>query len=76
MYLCRPIDVWVNMPLTSKMADLWEEWVDTENMKDMAVISMPTCELVMSWVVECYWMLDNEKCKNAWKKKGIEWVVN
>ena len=36
----------------------------------------PTSELVVSWAVKCYWMLDNEKCKNAWKKKGFEWVIN
>ena len=69
--MCRPIDVGVNKPLKSKMADLWEEWVDTENMMDVAEIPMPTCELVASWLVECYWMLDNRKCKNAWKKEEI-----
>ena len=45
-------------------------------MKDMVEIPMPTHELVASWVVECYWMLDEEKCKNSWKKKGFEWVIN
>ncbi len=74
--MCQPIDVGVNKPLKSKMADLWEEWVDTENMKDVAEIPTPTCELVASWLVKCYWMLDNQKCKNAWKKKGFEWVIN
>ena len=56
--MCQPIDVGVNKPLKSKMADLWEEWVDTENMKDVAEIPMPTRELVAIWLAKCYWMLD------------------
>ena len=74
--MCQPIDMGVNKPLKSKIADLREEWVDMENMKDVSEILTPTHKLVVSWVVECYWMLDNKKCKNAWKKKGFEWVNN
>ncbi len=54
MYVCQPINVGVNEPLKRKMGDIWEDWVDTENMKDVAEILMPTCELVASWIVECY----------------------
>ena len=72
MYVCQTIDVVANKPFKSKMADLWEEWVDTENMKDVAEILMPIRKLLASWVVECYWMLDDEKCKNAFKKKGFK----
>ena len=72
----QQIDVWVNKPLRSKMGDLCKDWVDTENLKDAAEIPIPTHELVGSWAVECYCMLDNKKYKNAWKKKGFQWVIN
>ena len=39
-------------------------------------IQTPICELIANWVVEVYWMLDKEKCKNAWRKKGFDWVVD
>ena len=57
------------------MGDLWKDWVDMENMKDVGEIRTPTRELVASWAVECYWMLDNKKCKHAWKKKDYEWNI-
>ena len=62
--------------MKNKMAYLWEEWMDTENIKDVAEILTPTCKLVTSCVVECIWMLDDKKCKYAWKKKGFKWVLN
>ena len=35
----------------------------------------PSCELVVIWVVVAYWMLDLEKCKNAWKIVRLECVL-
>ena len=39
-------------------------------------ILIPACELIANWGVKVYWMMDEEKCKNAWRKQGFEWVCN
>jgi hypothetical protein len=75
-YLCQPIDVGVNKPIKNKMADKWEDWLEEEEVQNGKALMTPSCELIASWVVETYWMLDAEKCKNAWRKKGFEWVAS
>ncbi len=35
----------------------------------------PSREVIANWVGEAYWMLNEETCKNAWKKKGYEWKI-
>ncbi len=60
-YVCQPIDVGANKPLKSKMADLWEECVDTENMKDVAEIPTPPREWLrvgLSNAIGC-WTIKN-----------------
>ena len=80
-YLCQPIDVGINRPIKAALADMWEDWLETEvleNEEDEGVINIetPSRELIANWVVEAYWMLDEEKCKNAWRKKGFEWIID
>ena len=75
-YLCQPIDVGVNKPIKNKMADKWEDWLEEEEVQNGKALMTPSRELIASWVVETYWMLDAEKCKNAWRKKGFEWVAS
>ena len=74
-YLCQPIDVGVNKPIKNKMADKWEDWLEEEEVQNGKALMTPSRELIASWVVETYWMLDAEKFKNAWRKKGFEWVA-
>ena len=77
-YLCQPIDVNINRPIKVVLLDMWEDWLEMEVVKNDGVfqIQTPSCELIANWVVEVYWMLDEEKCKNAWRKKGFEWIVD
>lgn len=80
-YLCQPIDVGINRPIKAALADMWEDWLETEvleNEENEGVINIetPSRELIANWVVEAYWMLDEEKCKNAWRKKGFEWIID
>ena len=75
-YLCQPIDVGVNKPIKNKMADKWEDWLEEEEVQNGKALMTPSRELIASWVVETYWMLDAEKCKNVWRKKGFEWVAS
>ena len=64
-YLCQPIDVGVNGPVKSTLEDKWEDWLDAKNLKDGNAMTTPSRELIATWVVEAYWMLDSETCKNA-----------
>ena len=74
-YLCQPIDVGVNKPIKNKMADKWEDWLEEEEVQNGKALMTPSRKFIASWVFETYWMLDAEKCKNAWRKKGFEWVA-
>ncbi len=74
-YLCQPIDVGVNKPINDKIANKWEDSFEEEEVQNGKALMTPSHELIASWVVETYWMLDAEKCKNAWRKKGFEWVA-
>jgi hypothetical protein len=74
-YLCQPIDVGVNRPVKSALEDKWEDWIDAENLSDGNAMTTPSRELIATWVVEAYWMLHTEICKNAWKKKDFEWTL-
>ena len=78
MYLCQPIDVGINRPIKVALADMWKDWLEMEVLENEGVfqIQTPSCKLILNWVVKVYWMLDEEKCKNVWRKKGFEWVVD
>ena len=39
-------------------------------------VATPSREMIATWVLEVYWMIDQKDAKNAWKKEGFEWVVN
>ncbi len=69
------IDVGVNKLIKNKIADKWEDWLDEENLSGGNAMTTPSRELIATWVVEAYWMLDKEICKNAWKKKDFEWIL-
>ena len=77
-YLCQPIDVGINRPIKAALSDMWEDWLEMEVVENDGVfqIQTPSRELIANWVVEVYWMLDEEKCKNAWRKMGFEWIVD
>ena len=57
---------------------MWEDWLETEVVENDGVfqIQTPSHKLIANWEAEVYWMSDKEKCKNAWRKKGFEWVVD
>ena len=59
-YLCQPIDVGVNKPIKNKMANKWEYWLEEEEEQNCEALMTPSHELIASWVVETYWMLDAE----------------
>ncbi len=80
-HLCQPIDVGINRPNKVALVDMWEDWLETEvleNEENEGVINIetPSRELIANWVVEEYWMLDEEKCKNAWRKKGFVLIID
>ena len=74
-YLCQPIDVGVNKPIKNKVAEQWEDWVDTEGVQKGEEMKTPSRELIANWVGEAYWTLNEKTCQNAWKKKGYEWKI-
>jgi hypothetical protein len=74
-YLCQPIDVGVNKPIKNKVAEQWEDWVDMEGVQQGKEMKTPSREVIANWVGEAYWTLNEETCKNAWKKKGYEWKI-
>ena len=73
--LCQPIDVGINKLVKSSLEDQWKDLLDAENLKDGKAMTTPSCKLIRTWVVEAYWMLNSEICKNAWKKKDFEWSL-
>ena len=75
-YLCQPIDVGVNRPLKKAVENLWEDWMYDEVGENGGEVATPSREMIATWVSEVYWMIDQEVCKNAWKKEGFEWVIN
>ena len=74
-YLCQPIDVGVNKPVKSVLEDQWEDRMDAENLQDGKAMTTPSRKLIVTWVVEAYWMFNSEICKNAWKKRDFEWSL-
>ncbi len=73
-YLCQPIDVGINRPIKAALVDMWEDWLEMEVLENDGVfqIQTPSLEFNANRVVEVYLMLDEEKCKNAWRKKRFE----
>ena len=74
-YLCQPIDIGVNKPIKIKVAEQWEDWVDTEGVKRGKEMKTPLREDIANWVGEAYWTINTETCKNAWRKRGYEWKL-
>ena len=75
-YLCQPIDVGVNRPLKKAVENLWEDWMYDKVGENGWDVATPSREMIATWVSEVYWTIDQKICKNAWKKKGYEWVVD
>jgi hypothetical protein len=71
-YLCQPVDVGINRPIKHRMAALWEEWMVTEN---SGTNKPPPRKLIAQWIIEALNSIDETTIKNAWKKKGFEWVL-
>ena len=40
------------------------------------VAKTPSRQLVAQWVLGTYKMISEETGRNAWRKKGFEWVIN
>ena len=74
-YLCQPIDIGVNKPIKIKVAEQWEDWVDTEGVRQGKEMKTPLREDIANWVGEAYWTINTEACKNAWRKRGYEWKL-
>ncbi len=51
-YLCQPIDIGVNKPIKIKVAEQWEDWVDTEGVKRGKEMKTPLHEDIANWVGE------------------------
>jgi hypothetical protein len=71
-YLCQPVDVGINRPIKHRMAALWEEWMVSEN---SGTNKPPPRRLIAQWIIEALDSIDENTIKNAWKKKGFEWVL-
>ena len=56
---------------------MWKDWLETEVVENEVIFQMqtPSCKLIANLEVEVYWMLDEEKGKNAWRKQVFAWVV-
>jgi hypothetical protein len=71
-YLCQPVDVGINRPIKHQMALLWEEWMVNENLgKNLS----PPRKLIAEWIIATLKSIDETVIKNAWRKKGYEWVL-
>jgi hypothetical protein len=71
-YLCQPVDVGINRPIKHQMALLWEEWMVNENLgKNLS----PPRKLIAQWIIATLKSIDETVIKNAWRKKGYEWVL-
>ena len=73
--MCQPIDIGINKPIEIKVAEQWEDWVDTEGVKRGKEMKTPSHEDIANWVGEAYWTLNTETCKKAWRKRGYEWKL-
>jgi len=73
--LCQPNGIGINKPIKIKVAEQWEDWVDTKGVQKGNEMKTPLGEDIANWVGEAYWMLNMEMCKNAWRKKGYEWKL-
>ena len=76
MYLCQPVDVGVNKPIKKEMTTQWEDWMTEGDGMTAGVAKEPTRKLLAEWIVGAYKNISEETGRNAWKKKGFEWVAD
>ena len=62
-YLCQSIDVDINSPIKSTLADIWEDWLEMEVVDNGGILQIqaPSRKLIVDWLVEVYLMLDCPK---------------
>ena len=65
----------MNKPIKNLVEEQWEDWADTEGIREGRDMKSPSLKLILSWVGEAYWTLNTIMCKNAWKKKGYKWNI-
>ncbi len=73
-YLCQPIDVGINKPIKCGLRGLWEEWMVNGDGILEGKAKEPSRKLIAEWVVEVYNNIPAETGRNAWKKRGYEWI--
>ena len=62
-YLCQPINVGVNRSIKRAMLEQWGDLLETKGFQ--GTIKTPPHKLITRWVVEAYWTINMETCKNA-----------
>ena len=73
-YLCQPVDIGINKPIKCGLRGLWEEWMVNGDGILEGKAKEPSRKLIAEWVVEVYNNIPAETGRNAWKKRGYEWI--
>eukprot|EP00956_Cyclotella_meneghiniana_P022973 scaffold44062_cov82-Cyclotella_meneghiniana.AAC.1 len=71
-YLCQPLDVGVNRPLTRMVKAQWDDWMETEG---ASTLQKPSRKQIGEWVLKAWNDLDEQHVRNSRKKKGFKWVL-
>jgi len=75
-YLCQPVDVGINRSIKKEMTEQWEEWMINGGGVDGGIAKTPTRRQVAEWIVGSYKNISEQTARNAWKKKGYQWIID
>jgi hypothetical protein len=75
-YLCQPVDIGINRPIKKAMMEQWEDWMYAGGGVVEGVAKTPSRKLVAEWIIGTYKVIMEETARNAWRKKGFEWIMH
>ncbi len=75
-YLCQPVDIGINRPIKKAMMEQWEDWMYAGGGVVEGVAKTPSRKLVAEWIIDTYKVIMEETARNAWRKKGFEWIMH
>jgi hypothetical protein len=58
------------------MMEQWEDWMYASGGFVEGVTKTPSCKLVAEWIIDMHKVITEDTARNAWRKKGFEWITD
>ena len=53
----------------------WEDWMYAGGGVVEGVVKTPSRKLVAEWIIDTHKVIMEDTARNAWRKKGFEWIA-